>query len=66
VLLASMIWFGLNGKPSLYEMLITLFLSLTAPASALLLIKEAMRTDPAPRRPRPPSTAGAKASPSLT
>lgn len=51
VLLASMLWFGFTGKPSLHELLITLFLSFTAPVSAHLLIKAAMKLD---RTLRPP------------
>jgi multicomponent K+:H+ antiporter subunit G len=54
VLLASMLWFGLTGKPSLHELLITLFLFFTAPVSAHLLIKAAMKLDPSLRPPPPP------------
>jgi multicomponent K+:H+ antiporter subunit G len=54
LLLASMLWFGLADKPSLHELLITAFLFLTAPVSAHLLIKAAMRTDPALKPPPPP------------
>jgi multicomponent K+:H+ antiporter subunit G len=54
VLLASMLWFGLAGKPSLHELLITLFLFFTAPVSAHLLIKAAMRLDATLRPPPPP------------
>ena len=43
VLIASMLWFGLAGTPSLHELLITLFLFFTAPVSAHLLIKAAMK-----------------------
>lgn len=53
VLLASMVWFGVTGKPSLHELLITLFLFFTAPVSAHLLIKAAMKLDPSLRRPPP-------------
>jgi len=51
VLLASMLWFGLTGKPSLHELLISAFLFFTAPVSAHLLIKAAMKLD---RSLRPP------------
>jgi len=55
VLIASALYFSLRlGKPSLHEFLITLFLFLTAPVSAHLLIKAAMKLDPA-LRPRPPA-----------
>jgi len=51
VLVASMLWFVLNGKPSLHELLIAVFLFFTAPVSAHLLIKAAMKLD---RSLRPP------------
>lgn len=43
LLLASMLWFGLTGRPSLHELLITAFLFVTAPVSAQLLIQAAMK-----------------------
>jgi multicomponent K+:H+ antiporter subunit G len=55
VLVASMLWFGLAGKPSLHELLITVFLFVTAPVSAHLLIKAAMKLDDSLRPPPPPS-----------
>ena len=54
VLVASMLWFGLAGTPSLHELLITLFLLFTAPVSAHLLIKAAMHLDASLRPPHPP------------
>ena len=54
VLIASMLWFGLAGVPSLHELLITAFLFLTAPVSAHLLIKAAMKLDATLRPPPPP------------
>jgi multicomponent K+:H+ antiporter subunit G len=45
VLIASMIWFNAQGMLSLHELLITLFLFMTAPVSAHLLIKAAMKMD---------------------
>jgi multicomponent K+:H+ antiporter subunit G len=54
VLIASALWFGLRGVWSLHELLITLFLFLTAPVSAHLLIKAALKLDPSERPPRPP------------
>ena len=55
LLLASMLWFGLTDKPSLHELLITAFLFLTAPVSAHLLIKAAMRLNPSLKPPPPPA-----------
>jgi multicomponent K+:H+ antiporter subunit G len=54
VLIASMLWFGLTGRPSLHELLITVFLFFTAPVSAHLLIKAAMKLDGSLRPPAPP------------
>ena len=46
VLIASALWFTYStGVPSLNELLITLFLFLTAPVSAHLLIKAALRLE---------------------
>lgn len=59
VLIASALWFSVaRGSASLHELLITLFLFLTAPVSAHLLIKAALKLDPGKRpgkRPPPPS-----------
>ena len=54
VLIASMLWFGLTGQPSLHELLITAFLFFTAPVSAHLLIKAAMKLDQSLKAPPPP------------
>ena len=54
VLLASMLWFGLTGTPSLHELLIAVFLFCTAPVSAHLMIKAAMKLDTGLRPPPPP------------
>jgi len=54
VLAASALWFGLHGVWSLHELLIALFLFLTAPVSAHLLIKAALRLDASQRPPLPP------------
>lgn len=55
VLIASALWFSVaRGEPSLHELLITLFLFLTAPVSAQLLIKAALRADKTIQRPPPP------------
>ncbi len=55
VLLASSLWFSVTrGTASLHELLITLFLFMTAPVSAHLLIKAALKLDRTlrPRAPR--------------
>jgi multicomponent K+:H+ antiporter subunit G len=43
ILAASMLWFGLTGRSSLHELLIAMFLFVTAPVSAHLLIQTAMK-----------------------
>jgi multicomponent K+:H+ antiporter subunit G len=50
VLVASMLWTRSSG----HELLITLFLFLTAPVSAHLLVKAAMKLKPGTRPPPPP------------
>jgi multicomponent K+:H+ antiporter subunit G len=52
VLLASIGYFAAAGTLSLHELLITLFVFLTAPVAAHLLVKAAAHVDP---RLRPPS-----------
>ena len=54
VLIASMLYFAGTGRPALQELLITLFVFLTAPVSAHLLVKAAMRLDPRLSPPDPP------------
>lgn len=56
VLLASMLWQAVQGAPSLRELLITLFIFMTAPVSAHLMAKAALALDPKvrPDVPRPP------------
>jgi multicomponent K+:H+ antiporter subunit G len=58
VLIASMLYFAATGRPAGHELLITLFVFLTAPVSAHLLVKAAMRLDPRLRPPDPPGQAG--------
>jgi multicomponent K+:H+ antiporter subunit G len=53
VLIASMIFFSQRGEVSLHELLVTLFLFLTAPVSAHLMVKAALRLDPSLRPPPP-------------
>jgi multicomponent K+:H+ antiporter subunit G len=54
VLIASALWFAWRGTPSVHELLIALFLFLTAPVSAHLLVKAAMKLDPG-AKPAPPT-----------
>jgi multicomponent K+:H+ antiporter subunit G len=53
VLIASGLAFAVVGQGSLHELLITLFLLITAPVSAHLLAKAALQQDPAQRPPLP-------------
>jgi len=55
VLLASMLWQAMQGAPSLREVLITIFLLMTAPVSAHLMAKAALALDPKARPAIPPS-----------
>ncbi len=54
VLVASALWFAQQGTLSLHELLITVFLFMTAPVSAHLLVKAALALDPSARPPAPP------------
>lgn len=54
VLLASIGYFAWAGSASLHELLITLFVFMTAPVAAHLLVKAAMHVDPRLRPPRWP------------
>lgn len=54
VLIASMLYFAGGDRPEPHELLITLFVFLTAPVSAHLLVKAAMRLDPRLAPPDPP------------
>jgi multicomponent K+:H+ antiporter subunit G len=52
ILIASAVWFSLAGEGlSLHELLVTLFLFLTAPVSAQLLMRVAMRLERQDERP---------------
>ena len=53
VLIASALWSALQGSVSLHELLITLFLFMTAPVSAHLMVKAALALDPSTRPPAP-------------
>jgi multicomponent K+:H+ antiporter subunit G len=53
VLAASGLWFAMQGKASWHEGLIVLFLFLTAPVSAHLLVQAALALDPSLRPPPP-------------
>ena len=54
VLVASALAFARQGELSGHELLITLFLFLTTPVSAHLLIQAALKLDPASGPPSPP------------
>jgi multicomponent K+:H+ antiporter subunit G len=63
VMLASMLYFSFRpgaAGASLHELLITLFVFLTAPISAHLLVKAALVLDPG-ARPEPPRPPGGEA-----
>lgn len=53
VLLAAMLWQAMQGAPSLRELLITLFLFMTAPVSAYLVAQSALALAPGLRPPVP-------------
>ena len=53
VLLASALVAVVSGRPSLHEVLITVFLFLTAPVSAYLLAQLALKHAPGMRPPQP-------------
>ncbi len=56
VLIASSLWFSVMlGTPSLHELMITLFLFMTAPVSAHMMIKAALKVDRSLRPSKPPS-----------
>lgn len=55
ILIASMLTFAAQGTPSLRELLITLFVFLTAPVSAHMMVKAALRLDPRLLPPDPPT-----------
>lgn len=57
VLVASMLYFAGADRAEPHEVLITLFVFLTAPVSAHLLVKAAMRLDPRRAPPDPPDRA---------
>ena len=59
VLLASALWFALRGQGSWHEALIVLFLFLTAPVSAHVLVKAVLALHPELRPPPPPKARAA-------
>ncbi len=62
VLIASSLFFSVqHGAPSLHEFLISVFLFLTAPVSAHLLVKALLKGSPALRPPLPQAPAAAAA-----
>lgn len=52
-LIASMAWFAWHGGFTGREFLVTLFVFLTAPVSAHLLVKAALKLDPGSKPPLP-------------
>lgn len=54
VLGASALAFALIGRGGVHELLVVLFLFATAPVSAHLLVKAALKLDPSLRPPPPP------------
>jgi len=54
VLAASALLFAMIGTPSFHELLVVMFLFITAPVSAHLLVKVALKQDPTARPPLPP------------
>lgn len=62
LLLASIAWHALRGEGlGMRELLITLFLFITAPVSAHLMARAALSLSPEQRPPQPPEDATAKA-----
>lgn len=53
-LIASMLWFGFHDAWTGREFLITLFVFLTAPVAAHLMVKAAMRNEPSAKPPARP------------
>ena len=64
VLLASMAYFTFSkNSPNMHELLVTLFIFLTAPISAHLLAKAALKQHPSIRPPPPPSASASAPAP---
>lgn len=55
MLIASMLYFAASGTPSLHELLITLFLFISTPVSAHLLVKAALHLKVRAACPLPPN-----------
>lgn len=62
VLIASAGAFAVLGQPSLHEFLISLFLFITAPVSAHLVVKALLKQNPRLRPPAPPAPTDAVSS----
>ena len=60
VLMASALVAAVSGKPSLHEALITVFLFLTAPVSAYLLVQLALSHAPGERPAQPAARTGVR------
>jgi multicomponent K+:H+ antiporter subunit G len=54
VLIVSMVYWAFAGHAGLHELLITLFVVVTAPVAAHMLVKAAVHRDPSLRPPQPP------------
>ena len=63
VLIASMLYSAATADGSLRELLITLFVFLTAPVSAHLMVKAALRVDPRLAPPEPPAQSASACGP---
>jgi multicomponent K+:H+ antiporter subunit G len=53
VLIVSLVYWAFAGQPGLHELLITLFVVVTAPVAAHMLVKAAVHRDPTLRPPPP-------------
>jgi multicomponent K+:H+ antiporter subunit G len=63
VLVASLLYFVGSGRPVVHELLIVLFLFVTAPVSALMLARAALRLRLASRAPLPDNPARSAGTP---
>lgn len=67
VLLASMLYFGVSGsRPVIHELLITVFVLLSAPVTAMLLMRAAVHRDRHKRRNDVPAAPGPAGAPAAT
>jgi len=67
VLVASMVYFGATGsRPVIHELLITVFVVLTAPVTAMLLMRAAVHRDRHKKRNDVPAEPGPTGAPAAT